>query len=62
MKAFVNPDLCIGCGLCTSICDEVFRMNDNSQAEAYAPVNDINKEVVNDAINSCPVSAISWEN
>ena len=29
MKATkVDKDLCIGCGLCCGICDEVFRMNE----------------------------------
>ena len=26
MKAFVDPDLCIGCTQCTGICPEVFQM------------------------------------
>ena len=47
MKATkVDKDLCIGCGLCCGICDEVFRMNEQGKAEAYQP---------------CPVSAIAWE-
>lgn len=28
MKIKVDQNLCIGCGLCCGICDEVFRMND----------------------------------
>jgi len=26
MKAFVDPDLCIGCTQCAGICPEVFQM------------------------------------
>ena len=26
-RAYVNPDLCIGCGLCVSIAPEVFRIS-----------------------------------
>ena len=38
MKATkVDKDLCIGCGLCCGICDEVFRMNEQGKAEAYQP-------------------------
>ncbi|HZL07341.1 MAG TPA: ferredoxin [Coriobacteriia bacterium] len=60
MKAVVDRDLCIGCGLCEEICPEVFRMGDdgiayvldeNPPAETYPDVRD--------AVESCPVTAIS---
>ena len=35
MRAFVDQDMCIGCGLCEGTCPEVFRMNDEGKAEAY---------------------------
>ena len=55
MKATkVDKDLCIGCGLCCGICDEVFRMNEQGKAEAYQPANAENQGAV-------PVSAIAWE-
>lgn len=48
-------DACIGCGSCASICKEVFEM-DNGKAKVKAQ-----KDIpcVNEAIESCPVSAIS---
>ena len=61
MKIKVDQNLCIGCGLCCGICDEVFRMNEYENAEAYQPTNDDNQSAVQDAIDSCPVSAIAWE-
>ena len=33
MKAFVDPDLCIGCTQCTGICPEVFQMIDLKEKE-----------------------------
>lgn len=36
MRAFVDQDMCIGCGLCEGTCPEVFRMNDEGKAEAYS--------------------------
>lgn len=60
MKALVNQDMCIGCGLCCGICEDVFRMNDDGKAQAYQPAAQDNKSNVQEAIDSCPVSAISW--
>ena len=36
-SARVEQNLCIGCGLCCSVCDEVFRINEHGKAEAYQP-------------------------
>ena len=58
-RAYVNPDLCIGCGLCVSIAPEVFRLNDEGVSEAYAETPENLQEEVNKAVDSCPVSAIS---
>jgi len=33
MKATIDRSGCIGCGLCPSICPEVFRMADDGLAE-----------------------------
>lgn len=56
MRAKVDPEICIGCGLCTGIAPESFRMNGKGLAEFYAESDD---DAVQDAINSCPVEAIS---
>ena len=34
MRAYVDRELCIGCGLCTSIAPDVFAMNADGKAEA----------------------------
>ena len=59
MKAYVDQDLCISCGLCVSTCEEVFHWNDDDKAEA------IDEEVaagledsVKEAIDGCPTEAI----
>ena len=58
MKFRVN-DNCIGCGLCESICPEVFNLGDSGKAEAVkedvAPENEV---AALDAKDSCPVEAI----
>ena len=62
MKADIDRDGCISCGLCASICPEVFRMDDEDLAEVY--VDEIPEEVedtAQEAAESCPVSVINIE-
>ncbi len=58
-RAYVNPDLCIGCGLCVSTAPEVFRLNAGGISEAYAETPEGAQDKVEKAVNSCPVNAIS---
>jgi len=60
MKAVVDHDLCIGCGLCEDTCPDVFAMRDDGLAHVI--VEDIPHELygpVRDAAEMCPVEAIS---
>jgi len=62
MKATIDRSGCIGCGLCPSICPEVFRMADDGLAETI--VEDVPSEVeatAREAAESCPVSVITVE-
>ena len=59
MRAHVDQDLCIGCGLCVTTCPEVFEMNADDKAQAVADTSDENRGTVQEAIDGCPVSAIS---
>ena len=58
MRAYVDQELCIGCGLCTSIAPDVFAMNADGKAEAVSDTTDANGESVKQAIEGCPVAAI----
>lgn len=63
MKAKVNQDICIGCGLCPSVCPEVFSMDDDID-KAVAISGDVPEDeegAAEDARDSCPVSAIDIE-
>lgn len=61
MRAKVSQDKCIGCGLCAATVAEVFEMNADGKAEALGMVTVENKDSVQEAIDSCPVDAIAWE-
>lgn len=57
MKFFVN-DRCIGCGMCASICPEVFELTPEGVAHAAERdvVSDLDAAL--DAQASCPTDAI----
>lgn len=61
MEAIVNQDTCIGCGLCISTVPEVFEVNADGKAEACGHTTDENRAAVQEAIDACPVQAISAE-
>jgi ferredoxin len=60
MKAIVDQDLCIGCGLCADTCPEVFRMMEDGYAHVITePVPHEEYDCVQEAAEICPVEAIS---
>lgn len=57
---FLVSDECIGCGACEATCPEVFALQDNGKSKAVKEA--VSEDVVRsaeDALNGCPVSAIS---
>ncbi len=54
----VDQNTCIGCGLCASMCPEVFAMNLDGKSEVVAQVNETGAK---DASLACPVGAITIE-
>jgi len=62
MKTNVDKELCIGCGLCESICPDVYEMNDDDKSEVKVnPVPSEFKDCALEAESECPVSAITHE-
>lgn len=59
MEASVDRSGCIGCGLCAEICPEVFKLDEEGLAFAFAKVTPENEDNAIDARDSCPVSVIS---
>lgn len=58
MKATIDRDGCIGCGLCAGTCPEVFCMADDGLAEVIKDITSDTQEMAIEAADNCPVSVI----
>ena len=56
----VDINMCIGCGACAAIDSEHFTINDAGLSETTSQEN-LESPAVNEAIDACPVGAITLE-
>lgn len=61
MKAILDKDGCIGCGLCANTCPDVFSLMDDGIAAVTGEVKPENVDLANEAAEGCPVSVITIE-
>jgi len=61
MRATVDEETCIGCGLCAETCPEVFEMNDDKAQVKVSEVPENVRETCKEAAENCPVEAIQIE-
>ncbi|MFH1790858.1 MAG: ferredoxin [Candidatus Omnitrophota bacterium] len=55
-KVTVDDSLCTGCGLCASVCPEVFEVGDDNLAHVKA--DDCKSCDLSEVASQCPVEAI----
>ena len=59
-KLVIDKDTCIGCGTCTILAPKTFKLADDGKAQVINQEGD-DQEAIENAIDSCPVQAISWK-
>lgn len=59
-KVKIDKEKCLGCGLCVSIAKKAFKLSDEGKAEVLAVTKE-DEAKVQEAIDSCPVGAIKWQ-
>lgn len=52
---------CIGCGLCSEICPEVFEIGEEGVATVIGEITADSLEFVQDAATNCPIGCIEIE-
>ena len=58
MKVSINKEDCVGCGLCTDDCPDVFEMLEDVAAVKVEEVPENLVNAVKEAAENCPVDAI----
>lgn len=61
MRVMIDEEACIGCGVCSETCPEVFELNDDKVSVKVEEVPEDVVESCRDAVESCPVEAIQIE-
>ncbi len=60
-KVVIDADECAACGTCVEICPEVFSMEEDADAAVVINENSGPEELIQEAMDSCPVECIRWE-
>ena len=59
MKAKIDADACVGCGLCASTCPEVYQMKDDKAVVIGDVVPKAFEQAAKQGADDCPVTAIT---
>jgi ferredoxin len=58
---FIDEPECIGCASCVEICPEVFQMQEGDEKAKVIKPEGGPEDLIQEAMDTCPVSCIHWE-
>ena len=58
MSISVDQEKCIGCGACAAIAPATFKINDSGKSEVINEQGD-SEDIIKQAVDACPVQAIT---
>lgn len=57
----IETEDCVGCGSCVEICPLVFVLNESLEKAQVINFSGCTEEEIDEAIETCPVNCIHWE-
>ena len=60
-RVYIDEEECIGCGTCEEICPEVFKFDETTEKAQVIKPEGGPEELITEAIETCPVDCIYWE-
>ena len=60
-RVTINQEECVGCESCVELCPDVFEFDEDAQKATVIQAEGGDEECIQEAIDSCPVECIEWE-
>jgi ferredoxin len=57
----IDQEACTGCGTCAAIAEDCFVLNDETEKAQVTSQSACSEELFQEAIDTCPEEAISWQ-
>jgi ferredoxin len=60
-KVVIDEEECTGCESCVELCPDVFEFDEEEEKAHVIKPDGGDEECIEEAISTCPVECISWE-
>ncbi|MBN2398442.1 MAG: ferredoxin [Deltaproteobacteria bacterium] len=60
-RIYADDEECISCGICEEICEDVFRLNEDTSRVEVIEYEEGPEDLIEEAMESCPVECIYWD-